>query len=179
MLPVHMTTVLETRLFGEDATLSVSVPWVAYWVAFLRVLVGSLFLHAGMDKFLAGQPFDAGWWLGGPGSEGILGPLMVWFGQNAPWFVNIMIPTGELLVGLGLVLGALTRLAAFSGSMLMFFLYFGNADWEHGFVNGDLLTLVLLVTLVVFGAGRVWGVDAHIERTGRVRDSRWLRYLLG
>lgn len=174
-----MPTAIETRLFGQDATLSLSRPRAAYWIAFLRVLVGTLFLHAAMDKFLADQPFDAGWWLGGPASEGILGPVMVWFGQNAPWFVNLAIPLGELLIGVGLVVGALTRLASFFGATLMFFFYFGNAEWEHGFVNGDLLTLVLLLTLIVFGAGRVWGLDAYIERTATVRENPRLRYLLG
>lgn len=174
-----MSTAIETRLFGEDASLSLSWPWAAYWIAFLRVLVGTLFLHAGMDKFLADQPFDAGWWLTGPASEGILGPVMVWFGQNAPWIVNVMIPLGELLIGLGLIVGALTRLASFFGAVLMFFFYFGNAEWEHGFVNGDLLTLVLFITLIVFGAGRIWGFDAYLERTATVRENPWLRYFLG
>lgn len=174
-----MSTSTETRLFGEDVTLFFSWPWAAYWLAFLRVLVGTMFLHAGMDKLLADQPFDAGWWLTGSASEGILAPVMIWFGQNAPMFVNLVIPLGELLIGLGLIVGALTRLASFFGAILMFFLYFGNADWEHGFVNGDLLTLVLFITLLVFGAGRIFGLDAYLERTSVVRDHPRLRYLLG
>lgn len=174
-----MSTETETRLFGNDVSLAFSWPWAAYWLAFLRVLVGTMFLHAGMDKFLADQPFDAGWWLTGSASEGILAPVMIWFGQNAPGVVNVMIPLGELLIGIGLIVGGLTRLASFFGAILMFFFYFGNADWEHGFVNGDLLTLVLFITLLVFGAGRVWGLDAYLERTEFVSEHHRLRYFLG
>ena len=174
-----MSSTIETRLFGEDVSLSLSWPWAAYWLAFLRVLLGTMFLHAGLDKILADQPFDAGWWLTGPASESILAPVTVWFGQTAPWFVNLMIPAGEVLIGLGLIVGGLTRLASFFGAALMFFFYFGNANWDHGFVNGDLLTLVLFITIIVFGAGRVWGLDAYLERTTTVRENPRLRYFLG
>lgn len=174
-----MPTDLETRLFGKEVSLALSGQWVAFWALFLRILVGTRFLHAGMDKFLADQPFDAAWWLTGSGGGGILGPVMTWFAQNAPWFVNFMIPAGELLIGIGLILGALTRLASFFGASLMFFFYFGNADWEHGLVNGDLLNLVLFITLIVLAAGRVWGLDAYLENTATVRENPWLRYFLG
>ncbi|KAB1187569.1 MULTISPECIES: DoxX family protein [Haloferax] len=168
-----------TRLFGRDVTLAVSWPWAVYWIAFLRVLVGTVFLHAGMDKLLADQPFTAGWWLTGTASEGVLGTVMVWFGQNAPWFVDFVIPFGELFIGIGLIVGGLTRLASFFGATLMFFLYFGNADWEHGFVNGDLLLLVLFITLIIFGGGRIWGLDSYLEKTETVQKYPRLRYLLG
>jgi len=61
----------------------------------------------------------------------------------------------------------------------MFFFYFGNAGWANGFVNGDLFGLLLFVTIIVFGAGRVFGIDAVLERTAPVRNNQWLRYVLG
>lgn len=174
-----MATEGKTWLFGQDVTSALSGPWVAFWVVFLRVLVGTRFMHAGMDKFLAEQPFDASWWLAGPAGGGILGPLMTWFAQNAPWFVNVMIPMGELLIGIGLILGAFTRLASFFGASLMAFLYFGNADFTHGFINGDFLNLVLFITLIVFDAGRIWGLDAYLEQTETVKQHPRLRDFLG
>jgi len=42
-----------------------------------------------------------------------------------------------------------------------------------------LMGLVLFVTIIVFGAGRVWGVDSYLETTDLVGNRPWLRYLLG
>jgi thiosulfate dehydrogenase [quinone] large subunit len=46
-------------------------------------------------------------------------------------------------------------------------------------VNGDLMGLLLFVTVAVFGAGRVWGVDQYLERTDWAQNSRIAPYLLG
>jgi thiosulfate dehydrogenase [quinone] large subunit len=116
--------------------------------------------------------------MAGPAAGTIIGPVTTWFAANAPWFANFMIPWGELLIGLVVMVGALTRLAAFFGSFLMFFFYFGNADWEHGFVNGDLMGLLLFLTIIVFAAGRIWGIDAYLEETSTVTERPWLRYVL-
>ena len=57
--------------------------------------------------------------------------------------------------------------------------YLGNADWAHGYVNGDLLGLLLFVVVGVFAAGRLLGVDAYLEETESVKQRPKLRYLLG
>ncbi|MBB6647052.1 DoxX family protein [Halobellus ruber] len=153
-----------------------------YWVAALRVITGYWFLHAGVTKFafIAGEPFDAsGWMLNATGGSPIHG-FFVW-AANTPWLLeltNFMIPVGETLIGLGLLVGALVRLAAFFGGVLMTFFYLGNAAWSHGFVNGDLLGLLMFVTIGMLGAGRVLGLDALLEGTD-VGDTRTAKYLLG
>jgi len=57
--------------------------------------------------------------------------------------------------------------------------YLGNADWTQGYVNGDLMGLLLFAIVGVFAAGRVLGVDAVTEETAIVQQRPWLRYLLG
>ncbi|RDI71631.1 DoxX family protein [Halopelagius longus] len=151
-----------------------------YWTAVLRVVVGYWFLHAGVGKLTAAEPFDAAGWLANGTAGSPLHGFFVWVAQT-PWlleFTNFMIPLGEVLIGLGLVVGALVRLAAFFGGVLMVFFYLGNADWAHGLVNGDLMGLLLFVTLGVLGAGRVLGVDALLERTG-LGKTRAAKYVLG
>ncbi|UHQ95971.1 hypothetical protein HYG82_21065 [Natrinema halophilum] len=91
----------------------------------------------------------------------------------------MMIPLGEFLIGLGLILGVLVRLAAFFGGVLMTLFYLGNADWAHGYVNGDLLGLLLFVIIGAFAAGRILGVDAVLEQTEFVQQRPRLRYLFG
>lgn len=61
----------------------------------------------------------------------------------------------------------------------MFFFYFGNADWAHGYVNGVLFGLLLIASMIVWGAGRVYGLDGRLEATDYARTNPWLRYLLG
>jgi thiosulfate dehydrogenase [quinone] large subunit len=45
-------------------------------------------------------------------------------------------------------------------------------------VNGDLMGLLLFVTVGVLGAGRVLGLDALLERTD-IGDTRAAKLLLG
>ena len=156
--------------------------FAGYWAAALSIVTGYWFLHAGVTKFafVAGEPFDAsGWMLNATGGSPIHG-FFVW-AAGMPWlveFTNFMVPVGETLIGLGLLVGALVRLAAFFGGVLMTFFYLGNAAWSHGFVNGDLMGLLLFVTIGVLGAGRVLGLDALLERTD-LGDTRAAKYLLG
>lgn len=165
-----------TALDGVD--LELSGPWTGYWMAFLRVLVGYWFFHAGLTKVLFG--FDAAGYLGGASRGAITEPLVQPFADGILLtFANYAVGWGELLIGLGLLVGALVRLASFFGAFLMFFFYFTNHGWANGMTNGDLWGLLLFVTLAVVGAGRVWGVDEYLERTDFARENPWVRYLLG
>lgn len=172
------TTEMRTTVLGDEVSLLFNGPWVAYWMALLRVLVGFWFLHAGLTKIMFG--FDAQGYMQFASAGTIMEPIMTAFSSGAAlMFTNIMIPLGEFLIGLGLLLGAFVRLASFFGAFLMFFFYLTNADWAHGFTNGDLWGLLLFITLAVFGAGRVWGLDGWLESTNWVENNRWARYLLG
>jgi thiosulfate dehydrogenase [quinone] large subunit len=169
---------VRTNAFRDELSLSVSAAWAEYWIAFLRLITGWWFFHAGLEKYMAPEPFSAAWFVGQSGT--IVSPLMSPFSSGAGLaFVNLMIPLGQVLIGLALMLGVLTRFAAFWGAFLMFFFYFVNQEWAFGFVNGNLMGLLLFVTVVVFGAGRVWGLDGYLERTDTVRNNPWLRYFLG
>ncbi|TQQ83498.1 DoxX family protein [Halonotius terrestris] len=152
-----------------------------YTLLLVRLVTGYWFLHAGWTKFafVAGEPFTAAGYLANADS-----PIAWLFGfvAETPWlleFTNFMIPIGEFMIGLGLIVGALTRLAAFFGGFLMVMFYLGNADWAHGYVNGDLLGLMMFAIVGVLAAGRVAGIDAVLEDTEFVEQRPWLRYLLG
>jgi thiosulfate dehydrogenase [quinone] large subunit len=169
---------LTVDVLGRRYSLVLSAPLTGYWLVFLRLLVGWWFLHAGLNKFATPGAFSAGWFLEIQGS--LVSPILNAFaGGWTEAALNVAIPVGEVLIGLGLILGCLTRLAASFGAVLMVFFYFGNAAWRRGFVNGDLLGVVVFLTLIVFGAGRVWGIDAYLERTSFVQSHWWVRHLLG
>ncbi|WP_144905107.1 DoxX family protein [Halobellus captivus] len=176
MATFTQTTIANPLDFDLHGTLA------GYWVAVLRVVTGYWFLHSGITKFafVSGEPFSAQGYLVNVGASSPIQGFLVWAGQT-PWmveFANVMVPVGEALIGLGLVVGALVRLASLFGGVLMTFFYLGNASWAHGFVNGDLMGLLLFVTLGVLGAGRVLGLDAVLEQT-RLGQTRAAKYLLG
>jgi thiosulfate dehydrogenase [quinone] large subunit len=95
---------------------------------------------------------------------------------------------GLTLTGLALILGAFVRWSAFWGAVMMMFYWLASLQGgllaglplAHGWVVDDhLIYAVLLFGLGAFGAGRILGLDAWIERTDFVQNNTWLRYLLG
>jgi len=108
-----------------------------------------------------------------------LGPIPVWMGENLAWLIEPGVPLFEMLIGLGIMFGVLTRLAAFGGAVFMTLFWVGNAGFGHGLVNSDLFGLLLFLTMGVLAAGRYYGLNAYIERTDIVERHPRLRYLLG
>lgn len=191
-----MTYHVESRLFGRTVEFDFSGPWGSYWIVMSRLMLGWWFLYGGLEKYtwaFASEPFSSRGWLAGQFPAGADGTLLAqlrpdWLQAlfdltvNTPWllaFTDVMIPLGELLIGLGLILGVATRLTAFFGATLLGFFYFGNADWAHGIVNGELAGVMLFIGLVVFGAGRILGGDAFLEKTQFVKNHPRMRYFLG
>ena len=180
------TNTFETRIFGRTFT-GQAHSLSAWFVLALRLIMGYAFLHAGYVKVI-----EAGWSANGylanvAATNG--NPLQGMFAWMAatPWFVefvNVAVPWGELLIGLGILFGALTRLAAFFGALMMALFYFGNWDIAHGYVNGDLTYMVVFLAVAALGAGRILGLDAYIERIevgGEALVERYpvLGYVLG
>jgi len=160
--------------------ISLAHPVAVYWVALLRVITGWWFFHSGMSKLFE-NGLDYGYgpiYLQGMGDT-VLGPLATWMGFNFPDLIAAMVPLGELLIGLGLLFGVLVRLASFFGMFFMSLFWVGNADFNHGLVNGDLMGLLMFATMIVLAAGRYYGLDALIEQTAFVQNHPRLRYLLG
>ncbi|MFB6140363.1 MAG: DoxX family protein [Halosimplex sp.] len=165
---------------ADEFAFDIGGPVATYWVAILRVITGWYFFHAGLTKLIEdGLAFGyAPAYLKGMTGTA-LGPLPVWMGNNLPWLLKPGVPLFETLIGLGIMFGALTRLAAFGGAFFMTLFWVGNGGYGHGVVTGDLMTLLVFVTLAALGAGRYYGLDAVIERTGLAEAHPKLRYLLG
>ena len=155
-------------------------PWATYWIAFLRVVTGWWFFHAGVTKIIEdGFAFTYGpAYLQGM-TDTVLGGIPVWMGNNLAWLIEPGVPLFETLIGLALMAGLLTRLAAFGGVIFMSLFWVGNAGFGHGVVNSDLMGLLLFLTVIVLAAGRYYGLDALVERTRLVKQNPKLRYLLG
>jgi thiosulfate dehydrogenase [quinone] large subunit len=164
---------------GTGLGFQVSGTWAAYWVAMLRVLTGWWFFHSGLTKLLdSGLSYGyAPTYLEGM-SGTTLGPVAT-FLAGYPNLVGAMVPLFETLIGLALIFGLLTRLASFGGVIFMSLFWVGNAGFGHGLVNSDFMGLLLFVTMIVFAAGRYYGLDAFVEKLSFVQNNPRLKYLLG
>ncbi|ELZ84724.1 hypothetical protein C453_11936 [Haloferax elongans ATCC BAA-1513] len=176
-----MTTTGQIEILGNRMDFDYSEGATGYVLVLVRVLTGYWFLNAGVGKYLGAEPFNAAGWLANGTMGSPIHGFLAWAAAT-PWmleFTNFMIPLGQTLIGLGLLVGALTRLAAFFGGFLMVFFYLGNADWAHGYVNGDLFGLMMFAIVGTLAAGRILGLDAIIEKTEFVRQRPILKNLLG
>jgi thiosulfate dehydrogenase (quinone) large subunit len=169
---------------------------IAKGLVVLRVVLGWGFLYAGLSKVIdfagSGQPFSAGGFLQhatagtwpGAAQGAVVNPtngLWVAIGQNAGLvgIINFLVVFGEITIGLALILGLVTRFAGIMGAVMMALFYLASWDFAHGFVNEQLMYGVSAGLLAVASAGRVWGLDAVIEKSAIVRRAPGLRYVVG
>ena len=113
-------------------------------------------------EFAAGNPID--WY-----KEFLEGTVL----PNSRVFATLQ-TFGEASVGLGLILGLLTGLTALVGLFLC--LNYGLASqWMSFGQQGFHLLLVTSMVIFLFArAGRTWGVDQLLARSG----ARWLRLIV-
>lgn len=141
--------------------------YAAIALLFIRVYLGWQWLTAGWHKLTGG--FDAGGFLKNaiakPIADKATGELtyptftafLEHFAMPNVKLINIMIPLGEFLVGLGLLLGALTTAAAFFGLLMNFmFLFAGTVSTNPW--------MVLVGTIVFIGGANAgkFGVDYYL-----------------
>ena len=137
-------------------------------LVFLRICLGILFLRAVQGKLAAGSHWPDGmvaflnqqresafafYWTF---IENVIIPHKVMFGN--------LVSIGELGIGLLLITGTATRLAAFLGVAMVL-----NYMWAKGQVfwvptSHDTLFILVLLTLGAVGAGRVLGIDYFLAK---------------
>lgn len=138
---------------------------VAGILTVIRIYLGWHWLTAGWGKVMNG--FDATGFLAGAianpvtSGEDLAYPLYVKFIEsfalpNAE-IINILIPWGEFLVGLGLILGCLTTYAAFFGMVMNFAFLFAGTISSNPW---DILLAIFLVA-AGFNAGK-FGLDRFV-----------------
>jgi thiosulfate dehydrogenase [quinone] large subunit len=108
-----------------------------------------------------------------------IGPLLR-LSLHAPTLVGLMIATGELAVGLGVLVGLWTRLAAAGGALLSL-TFFLTVSWSTRpyFYGSDIVFLFAWTALIGTGAAGVLSLDEWIaSRTPTVTDETGRRELL-
>jgi thiosulfate dehydrogenase [quinone] large subunit len=140
----------------------------------LRIMIGWHFLYEGIYKFQ-----KVGWSAAGylKQSKGLFAGLFNWM-ANSPQIldvVNFMNMWGLTLIGLGLILGCFTRLAAIGGALIVLLYYFANPPFVGYFsstalegnyliVNKNLVEIAGLFVIAVTYSGRYCGFDRILHR---------------
>ena len=73
--------------------------------------------------------------------------------------INVLVPFGQLGIGIGLILGLLTRFSAAMGTLMMLFFFVAAWDFEFGIVNQHLTYALVTAFLGLIGAGNYYGLD--------------------
>ncbi|MEU9746808.1 MULTISPECIES: DoxX family protein [Streptomyces] len=141
----------------------------------LRIFLGVTFIYAGLDKLTDSAFMSAS----GPGSIGDLMrgvrdssaiPALVDLSLKSPEGFGYAIAIGELAVGLGTLVGLLTRLAALGGALISLSLWL-TVSWQSDpyYYGNDLAYLMAWLPLVLAGAS-VFSLDAALaDRRRRMR----------
>ena len=141
-------------------------------LALLRILLGSVFLWAFLDKTFGlgfGTPRDRSWLAGGSPTTGYLASREGTFGgvfqalSGHAW-VDWGFMLGMLLVGLALVLGVGLRLAALGAVLLMGGLWLSSLPLENNpVVDEHLVYAAAAVALAATRAGDTLGLGRLVQ----------------
>jgi thiosulfate dehydrogenase [quinone] large subunit len=181
-----MSRELEVELLGRKSSLEYSEHGLGYALLGLRLVMAWTFIQAGLEKILASSWSSTGFLQGVPEANPFYS--MFQFFAMYPGVVDPLVMYGQVLIGLGLLLGALFRFSALMGGlqMILFWLasfqagFMAGLPVEHGFiVNSNLVYAAILFGLGALGAGRLIGLDEYLEESSLVEKNSWLKYLLG
>jgi thiosulfate dehydrogenase (quinone) large subunit len=162
-------------------------------IAVLRIGVGIIFLWAGLEKVMAPEAFSAagflefgtggslGWpFVTGEVAEGtIYNPTQAFWvsmagNETAMSIINVLVPWGQIGIGIGLILGLLTRFSATMGALMMLFFFVAAWDFEFGIVNQHLTYALVTAFLGLIGAGNYYGLDRSVGESVGGWARRWL-----
>jgi thiosulfate dehydrogenase [quinone] large subunit len=140
--------------------------YAAWILTILRLYLGYSWLTAGFHKITGG--FDASGFLKGAIANPVKGPdgtvVFGWYVDFLKHFAlpnvdifNFIVPWGETLIGLGLILGCLTTAAMFFG-LFMNFAFFLAGTVSH---NPRDIFLGFIILTAGYNAGRI-GLDRWV-----------------
>jgi len=166
----HTSYLNDSRDWRDTATRYALLP--------LRIFLGITFTYAGVDKLTNSAFMHAS----GSGSIGDLMrsvrdssaiPALVDMALKNPVGFGYAIAFGELAVGIGMLVGLLSRLAAFGGALISLSLWL-TVSWASTpyYYGNDLAYLMAWLPLVLAGAP-VLSLDAAIRARRRRRSGEY------
>jgi len=163
---------VKMELMNEDQALVLNnTQMVGVMIVILRLVMGWIFLESGLTKLLNPEWSASGYLLFAiPESNPF---ATVWTALAGNPLIDTLNAWGALLIGISLLLGALVRWSAAWGIVMMLF-YWASAlhgGLAQGFPNEfgwffdqHMVYILIMVMLMVAGAGRIWGLDGWIAK---------------
>ena len=140
----------------------------------LRFMIGWHLLYEGFSKLLIPNWSSFGFL---QESKWILAGLAKYIlaHENVLRLVDFLNTWGLIAIGLGLILGLFTRVAAISGAILLFLYYSNNppfigleytvpSEGSYLVISKTLIEAVALILLAIFPTGTIFGLDIFINR---------------
>ena len=137
--------------------------WMVPIWTMIRLYLGYEWITGGLEKLTGG--FDATGFLKGaitkatgdhPAVQGWYAAFLNGFALPNVQLFNFIVPWGEFLIGLGLILGACTTIALIAGAFMnLNFLLAGTTS------TNPILYTIALFLLVAGPAAYAWGVDRY------------------
>ena len=146
-------------------------------LVFLRILIGWHFLYEGIVKILNPYWTSAGFLLE---SKWLFSSVFTYILSNPTLLkmVDLMNMWGLTAIGLGLIVGCLTRVASIAGVAILVLYYVCNppliglkysapAEGSYLIVNKNMIEMFALVVLTLFPTGTIIGLDRLLFRKKR------------
>jgi thiosulfate dehydrogenase [quinone] large subunit len=147
--------------------------WQMVALVLLRVLIGWHFLYEGIAKLQKGNWSASGFLLQ---SRGPLSGVFRWVADSPGVLevVNWLNMWGLTAIGLGLILGCLTRVSAVSGALLILLYYLCNPPFiglhysipmegSYLLVTKNLVEMAALLVIALTSSGRYAGLDRIVR----------------
>ena len=138
-------------------------------ILFFRLAMAWIFLYAASH-----QVFVPGWSVTGfLNATKTFHPLYAHLaGPGIAAVLTFLVEYGHLLIGLSLLTGLLVRVSSVFGIMLMLVYWTAHMDFPYisnttnFLIDEHIVYAGVLIFLIVKHAGRVWGLDGLVERSG-------------
>ncbi|MFW6385131.1 MAG: hypothetical protein ACOCY7_03240 [Halodesulfurarchaeum sp.] len=169
---------VKTDVLGHESALQYSPAWAGYSIISLRVGLGWVFFQTGVSRIL-----DSTWsshqFVAGIPEANPFGHLWKEVVASSGWLVDPVFSWGFAVVGAGLLFGVFIKPSAALGTVLMLLAWSTSFTPPGPILTRHLVYVLVLFSLVTFGAGRIAGLDALIEKHPIVERYPLLRWFLG
>jgi len=146
---------------------------ISLWIlSFLRIAIGWHFLYEGIVKLISPAWTSAGYLLD---SRWLFAGFFHWIATHPAVLqvVDFMNIWGLILIGLGLMLGLLSRVASLGGILLLAFYYLANPPFvasgttglegHYVWIDKNLIEMIALLVLTFIPTGYFLGLDGLIS----------------
>ncbi|MCB0730313.1 MAG: DoxX family membrane protein [Ignavibacteriae bacterium] len=131
----------------------------------LRLILGYHFLFEGIDKLFSVNWSSAGFLLQ---TNWLLSDFFHTL-ANDPTLLRLVDALniwGQILIGLGLIIGLFSTIAAWSGAFLLFIYYFAIPPFIESFlfIDKNLIELFAFIIIAIFPTSHILGVDRIVKK---------------